>query len=309
MKGGEIMSTVRLTKKRTIKHLKSDRLFSIINVSLLFVIAVVTLWPFFDTLMTSISPTSDLMTNAKKIIRIPTYIDLSHFEYVLRNNQTIISFRVTISRTIIGTLCCLVITALTAYPLSKHKLPGRNALMAMFFFTMIFQAGMIPTFLAVKDYKLLDTFWALIVPEMLNVYYMIIMRTFFTSLPGELLEAAEIDGCSELKILTSVVLPLSTPVLASIGLFYAVWHWNTWFDSVLYITDRQLWPMQTLLREILLSSSVSELMQASILEGSTPPATSVQAATVMVNVIPIACVYPFLQKHFVKGMMIGSVKG
>lgn len=296
-------------QRRTIKHLRSDRAFSIVNTILLLLIAIVTLWPIFDTFMTSISPLGDLMRNAKKLVRIPSYVELSHYEYVLRGAQTLTSIKVTLSRTIIGTCLCLVITALTAYPLSKSNLPGRNPLMAMFMFTMIFQAGMIPTFLAVKDYGLIDTFWALIIPEMLNVYYMIIMRTFFSSLPQELLEAAEIDGCSEIKILLKVVLPLSTPVLASIGLFYAVWHWNTWFDAVLYVTDRKLWPMQTMLREILLSNSVSELEQSNILEGSTPPATTVQAATIMVSVIPIACVYPFLQKHFVKGMMIGSVKG
>ena len=168
---------------------------------------------------------------------------------------------------------------------------------------------MIPTFLAVRQYRLLDTFWALLLPEILSVYNMIIMRTFFSSLPNELMEAAAIDGCSEMGILLRIVLPLSAPVLASIGLFYAVWHWNSWFDAVLYITDRQLWPMQTLLREILLSSSLSELEQGGILEGAMPPATTVQAAAIMISVIPIACVYPFLQKHFVKGMMIGSVKG
>ena len=204
---------------------------------------------------------------------------------------------------------CLTITALTAYPLSKKDLPAGKAIMGAFLFTMVFQAGMIPTFLAVRQYRLLDTFWALLLPEILSVYNMIIMRTFFSSLPNELMEAAAIDGCSEMGILLRIVLPLSAPVLASIGLFYAVWHWNSWFDAVLYITDRQLWPMQTLLREILLSSSLSELEQGSILEGAMPPATTVQAAAIMISVIPIACVYPFLQKHFVKGMMIGSVKG
>ena len=181
--------------------------------------------------------------------------------------------------------------------------------MALFLFSMIFQAGMIPTFLAVKQYKLINTFWALILPEMLSVYNMIIMRTFFTSLPLELMDAAAIDGCSEMKTLVRIVLPLSTPVLASIGLFYAVWHWNSWFDAILYINKRELWPMQTMLREILLSSSLHELEQGNILDGATPPATTVQAAAIMVSVIPIACVYPFLQKYFVKGIMIGSVKG
>ena len=177
------------------------------------------------------------------------------------------------------------------------------------FFTMIFYGGMIPTFLVVKTYNLVDTIWALIVPEMLSVYNMIIMRTFFRSIPEELEEAARIDGCSEMKILVKIVLPLSMPVLASIGLFYAVWHWNAFFDAVLYITDRKLWPLQTLLREILLSTSISELQQGNLLADSMPPSSAVVAASIMISTIPIVCVYPFLQKHFVKGVMIGSVKG
>ena len=219
------------------------------------------------------------------------------------------SIKVTVSRTIVGTLLSLLLTALTAYPLSKRDLPGGQVIMAMFLFTMIFQAGMIPTFLAIKDYGLLDTFWALIIPEALSVYNMIIMRTFFQGIPSELIEAAAIDGCSEMKTLWKIVLPLSTPVLASIGLFYAVWHWNAWFDAVLYITKRKLWPMQTLLREILLSSSIADLEQGGALAEAMPPTSTVQAAAIMVSVIPIACVYPFLQKYFVKGIMIGSVKG
>ena len=292
-----------------VRKLKSDRIFIIVDVLILLCIAIVTLYPFLDTLLSSLSPTVDLMRNAKKIIRIPSYVDWSNYVYVLKGAQTLTSIKVTVSRTLIGTVLCLAITALTAYPLSKHDLPGGKVIMGAFLFTMVFQAGMIPTFLAIKQYKLIDTFWALLLPEMLSVYNMIIMRTFFSSLPNELMEAASIDGCSELGILVRIVLPLSMPVLASIGLFYAVWHWNSWFDAVLYITNRKLWPLQTLLREILLSSSLSELEQGSLLDGATPPATPVQAAAIMVSVIPIACVYPFLQKHFVKGMMIGSVKG
>ncbi len=294
---------------RTVRRLKSDKIFTAVDVIILFLLAVITLYPFLDTFLTSLSPTVDLMRNAKKIIRIPSYIDWNNYAYVLQGAQTLTSIKITVSRTLVGTVLCLTITALTAYPLSKKDLPAGKAIMGAFLFTMVFQAGMIPTFLAVRQYRLLDTFWALLLPEILSVYNMIIMRTFFSSLPNELMEAAAIDGCSEMGILLRIVLPLSAPVLASIGLFYAVWHWNSWFDAVLYITDRQLWPMQTLLREILLSSSLSELEQGSILEGAMPPATTVQAAAIMISVIPIACVYPFLQKHFVKGMMIGSVKG
>ena len=202
----------------------------------------------------------------------------------------------------------MIITVLTAYPLSKKFLPGRSVIMQIFFFTMIFSGGMIPTYLVVKSYHLTNTIWALIIPGLLNVYNMIIMRTFFEGIPEDLEEAARIDGCSEWKVLAKIILPISKPVLASVSLFYAVWHWNSFFDVVLYITERKLWPLQTLLREIVLTMSMAEL-NANMADVATPPSSSVIAATVMVSVIPILLVYPFLQKYFVKGVMIGAVKG
>ena len=173
---------------------------------------------------------------------------------------------------------------------------------------MIFSGGMIPTYLVVKSYHLTNTIWALIVPGLLNVYNMIIMRTFFEGIPEDLEEAARIDGCSEWKALIKIILPVSKPALASVGLFYAVWHWNSFFDVVLYITKRELWPLQTLLREIVLTMSMAEL-NASLADVATPPSSAVIAATVIVSILPILLVYPFLQKHFVKGVMIGAVKG
>lgn len=299
----------RLEVKATkIKRSSGDQFMLVIISILLFLIAVVTLWPFFDTLMTSISPTVDIMRNAKRIVRIPSYIDFSHYVYVFRGAQTMTSIRVSLLRTVVGTLVCLIMTALTAYPLSKRNLPGIKALTWVFLFTMLFQAGMIPTFLAVKNYRLTDTFWAFIFPEAISIYYMIIMRSFFRDLPNDLLEAAAIDGCSEIRTVYQIVLPLSAPVLASIGLFYAVWHWNAWFDAILYVSNRKLWPIQTLLREILLANTLTELDQFSM-EGAVPPTNTVQAAVIMISVVPIACIYPFLQKHFVKGIMIGSIKG
>ena len=173
---------------------------------------------------------------------------------------------------------------------------------------MIFSGGMIPTYLVVKSFKLNNTIWALIVPSLLNVYNMIIMRTFFEGIPDDLEEAARIDGCSEWKTLIKIILPVSKPTLASISLFYAVWHWNAFFDVVLYITDRKLWPLQTLLREVVLTMSMAEL-NAQMADVATPPSSSVIAATVMVSTVPILVVYPFLQKYFVKGVMVGAVKG
>lgn len=302
------ISSKRVSKR--IKSRKGDQIFSFVNHSFLVLIALITLFPFLDVVFTSLTPTEEIVLKARDVISVPINPTLSHYEYILRGNtQMINAMGITVFRTLVGTLLSLVITAITAYPLSKRYLPGVNGLMKFFFFTMIFYGGMIPTFLVINSYGLVDTIWALILPELLNVYNMIIMRTFFRSLPDELEEAARIDGCSEYKTLLRIVLPLSMPVIASIGLFYAVWHWNAFFDAVLYVTNRKLWPLQTLLREILLSTSISELQQGNLLADSMPPSSAIVAASIMISTIPIVCIYPFLQKHFVKGIMVGSVKG
>lgn len=270
--------------------------------------AIVTLFPFLDVVFTSLTSSKELVENAKKVLAIPRHPTLQNYEYVLSGSSIFHAYGVTIFRTVVGTILNMIITVLTAYPLSKKFLPGRSVIMQIFFFTMIFSGGMIPTYLVVKSYHLTNTIWALIIPGLLNVYNMIIMRTFFEGIPEDLEEAARIDGCSEWKALAKIILPISKPVLASVSLFYAVWHWNSFFDVVLYITERKLWPLQTLLREIVLTMSMAEL-NANMADVATPPSSSVIAATVMVSVIPILLVYPFLQKYFVKGVMIGAVKG
>ena len=271
-------------------------------------IGLITLFPFLDVVFNSLTSSKELVENAKSVIAIPKNPTLENYKYVLSGNSIFRAYGVTIFRTIAGTLLNMIVTVLTAYPLSKKFLPGRSALMQVFFFTMIFSGGMIPTYLVVKSFKLNNTIWALIVPSLLNVYNMIIMRTFFEGIPDELEEAARIDGCSEWKTLIKIILPVSKPTLASISLFYAVWHWNAFFDVVLYITDRKLWPLQTLLREVVLTMSMAEL-NAQMADVATPPSSSVIAATVMVSTVPILVVYPFLQKYFVKGVMVGAVKG
>lgn len=297
--------------RKKVKQTKADLVFSTFIYIILILAGICTLFPFLDVVLTSITPTEEIVKGAKNLITIPTHPTLSHYEYVFRGNNAILqAMGVTVFRTVVGTLLSLLVTALTAYPLSKRSLPFRNGLMKYFFFTMIFTAGMIPTFLVVRTLGLTDTIWAFILPGVLNVYNMIIMRTFFMGVPEELEEAARIDGCGDFKILFQIVLPVSKPVLASIGLFYAVWHWNSFFDAVMYITDRNLWPLQTLLREILLTTSTSELLgNTGSLADATPPSTAVIDATIMISCIPIMLVYPFLQKHFAKGVMVGSIKG
>ena len=294
--------------KGKVKQSMGDKIFTLVVYLILICAAIVTLFPFLDVVFTSLTSSKELVENAKKVLAIPRHPTLQNYEYVLSGSSIFHAYGVTIFRTVVGTILNMIITVLTAYPLSKKFLPGRSVIMQIFFFTMIFSGGMIPTYLVVKSYHLTNTIWALIIPGLLNVYNMIIMRTFFEGIPEDLEEAARIDGCSEWKALAKIILPISKPVLASVSLFYAVWHWNSFFDVVLYITERKLWPLQTLLREIVLTMSMAEL-NANMADVATPPSSSVIAATVMVSVIPILLVYPFLQKYFVKGVMIGAVKG
>lgn len=302
-----MMKSKKIESKR-VKVSIGDRIYMLIIYLLLIFAAFITLFPFMDVVFSSLASPKEIVETAKDVITIPKHPTLDNYRYVLSGNSIFRAYGVTIFRTVVGTLLNMVITVLTAYPLSKKFLPGRSVIMQLFFFTMIFSGGMIPTYLVVKSYHLTNTIWALIVPGLLNVYNMIIMRTFFEGIPEDLEEAARIDGCSEWKALIKIILPVSKPALASVGLFYAVWHWNSFFDVVLYITKRELWPLQTLLREIVLTMSMAEL-NASLADVATPPSSAVIAATVIVSILPILLVYPFLQKHFVKGVMIGAVKG
>lgn len=294
--------------KNRVKQSTGDMIFSGLVIIILIIIGIITLFPFLDVVFNSLMSSKELVESAKSILAIPKHPTLENYKYVLNGERIFSAYGITIFRTVVGTFLNMVITVLTAYPLSKKFLPGRSVFMQIFFFTMIFSGGMIPTYLVVKTFGLVDSIWALIIPSLLNVYNMIIMRTFFEGIPEELEDAARIDGCSEWRTLLRIVLPVSKPALASISLFYAVWHWNSFFDVVLYITKRELWPLQTLLREVVLTMSMAEL-NASMADLATPPSSSVIAATVMVSTVPILVVYPFLQKYFVKGVMIGAVKG
>ena len=299
---------IRFQHKNKVKQSIGDSAFMAMVYIVLILAAVITLYPFLDVVFSSLTSSKELVENAKSILAIPKHPTLDNYRYVLSGNSIFRAYGVTIFRTVVGTMLNMTITVLTAYPLSKKFLPGRSVLMQIFFFTMIFSGGMIPTYLVVKSFKLINTIWALMIPSLLNVYNMIVMRTSFEGIPEDLEDAAKIDGCSEWKTLFRIVLPVSKPTLASIGLFYAVWHWNSFFDVVLYITNRDLWPLQTLLREVVLTMSMAEL-NANLADVATPPSSSVIAATVMVSTIPILVVYPFLQKYFVKGVMVGAVKG
>jgi putative aldouronate transport system permease protein len=224
------------------------------------------------------------------------------------------ALRVTLFITIVGTLFSLLSTAALAYGISKRDLPGHKIFTFLVFFTMMFGGGMVPFYLVVKGLKLIDTLWSLIVPFMVNAWYMFIMVQFFRSLTKELEDAARIDGCNELTIFARIVLPLSMPVMATVGLFYAVGYWNQWFWATIFLTKDQLLPLQLVLRDILsqmlhITDPEAAVEQAKMLAGEMPPVEVLRMGAIIVTVLPITLVYPFLQRYFVKGVMIGAVKG
>ena len=239
----------------------------------------------------------------------PQGIDLGAYSILFGRSKTILSaYGVTLFRVTVGTLLNLTFTVTLAYMLAKKDLPGRIPLTAFIFVTMVFSGGLIPQFLLVDFLGMRNTLWALVVPQLISAWNLLIMRNFFMNIPEELIDAARIDGANPFTILVRIVLPLSLPVIATIGLFYAVWHWNAWFDAAIYIDKTNLLPMQNILRNLLQTTSMQGMEQIAF-EDKPPPAASLRAALIVVSTVPMLFVYPFIQRYFVKGVMIGSVKG
>lgn len=278
-----------------------------VNYILLLVLAFVCLYPFLNVIAYSLSGYNAVLSG--KVTFYPIDFTLSAYQQILGKTQIWNSMRTTVLVTLMGTGLSLILTVFASYALSRNDLPGRKFLTGMILFTMYFGGGMIPTFLVVKGVGLYDTLGALFIPQAVNVFNFIVMRTFFRNLPESLEEAARIDGASYMQVLVKIVLPLSLPIIATIGLFYAVGYWNTYFDALLYIQDPNKYTLQLRLRSLLFGE---ELNNSGVnLEGlGTQVMTqSLKMATVAVSTVPILIVYPWLQKYFVKGVMVGSVKG
>lgn len=243
------------------------------------------------------------------LLLIPREISLDAIKYIIGSDSFSQSFWVTIKVTVVGTTFNMLMTVLFAYPLSYKSLKFRSTIMKIVVFTMVFSAGMIPAYMNLRELDLLNSFWALILPSGINTYNMILVKTYFEGIPEELREAAKMDGCNHLRTLFQIILPLSKPVLATVGLFYAVYHWNAYLPAMLYIKSPDQWPMQVLLRNIVMLSQTD--LGSSGTDGliSAVSPTSLKYATIFVATAPILMLYPFLQKYFVKGVMIGSVKG
>ncbi|MGN7381690.1 Inner membrane ABC transporter permease protein ycjP [Chlamydia abortus] len=288
-----------------------DRLFGLINGFMLAVVLIVVLYPLWFVAMASISDPMAVLNG--KVWLWPQGLTLVGYEKVFANKDILQGYGNTLLYTVLGTAINLVMTVLAAYPLSRRDLYGRNSVMAFLVFTMFFSGGMIPTYLLVKDLGMINTIWAMVIPNAVSVWNIIIMRTFFQqSLPHEIQEAAQIDGCSNIKILFKIVLPLSTPILAVMVLFYAVGHWNAFFNALVYLTERDKFPLQIILREILIQGQTAQMVDIGAQEGMAKKlmeAESIKYAVVIAANLPVLVLYPFLQRYFVKGIFIGSLKG
>lgn len=285
-----------------------DKIFLTVIYLMLALVSATVLIPVLYTFSVAFTPYHELMRKGG-VILWPRKITLEYFNFIFGSHSPILkAYANSAVITLLGTAASLFVTILTAYPLSKKYLPGRNIIMAIFFFTMLFHGGLIPTYMVVRGVKLIDKIGALILPSLMMINYIIILRTFFTSIPESLEESAKIDGCSDIGILFKIVIPLSLPAIATFALFYAVARWNSWFDVLIYINDRSKYTLQIVLREILLLSQVTELTSETAFE-NMPPLLSLQMATTVVAILPMMILYPFLQKYFVKGIMIGAVKG
>lgn len=286
----------------------NSRLFDGVNYFLLTLVGLVTILPFIHVVAGSFTTVQELAE--KQFVLIPTVWTLDAYRYVFSTNTLVMGLAVSIGITLFGTMFSMALTSFMAYGLARRDLDGRNTIMFLVVFTMLFSGGMIPTFLVVKEMGLIDTYASQVIPVAINAFNLIIMRNFFQNLPDGIEESAKIDGHGDWGILFKIVIPLSMPAIATISLFYAVTYWNTYMSAILYLNDTAKWPVQVILRQIvILASGLSADTSGMDDSFVTPPEQTVKMAVIVVATIPILLVYPFLQKHFAKGALMGSIKG
>ncbi len=296
--------------KRNKKYISGENVFQVVDVLLLTLVSLIIIIPVFSVVMTSFVSQSEIARRGSFIL-IPEKFDFTAFRMLWSGRKSIIrAYSNTMYRVLLGTSLQMLMTISFAYGLSRRNLKGRSLITKYVVVTMLFSGGMIPGFLLVQLLGLYNTRLSMILPGLMSTWNMLVMRNFFMAIPSSLEEAAIIDGANDVQILTKVVLPLSKATIATIALFYAVGHWNAWFDAMLYINDVSKMPMQNLLRNIITATSgISDLEMDMTLVETTPPTIAMQSAVIVISTLPIICVYPFVQKYFVKGVMVGSIKG
>ncbi|MBR5231468.1 MAG: carbohydrate ABC transporter permease [Clostridia bacterium] len=281
---------------------KNDRAFDALVYGILLFVLLITLIPVMFVVSMSFTPYEELIKRGGFVL-IPTKVTMTAYKEMLSDGLLLGGLWITVQVTVIGTILNLIATTLTAYPLSRRQMPGSKLVTKLIIFTMLFSAGTIPTFLIVKATGVMNTIWAMILPSLITVYNLIVMKAFFEGLPEELFEAARIDGATEFGVLLRIVMPMSLPIMMTIGMYYAVTHWNAYMVAVLYITDAELRPMQVILRRMLKSANMDYNAEDVV------PAETLRMAAVCFATAPIVIIYPFIQKYFVKGTLAGAVKG
>lgn len=281
---------------------REDRIVNAVVNSALVLVGVISVFPLLFVVSASITPYGEILRNGGYVV-IPRSVTFDAYRQLLAEPEITRALAVTVFITVVGTAVNMVLTTLMAYPLSRPELPGRSFILLAVVFTMLFHAGIIPMYLVVKATGLLDTVWAMIVPGAIWVFNLLVMKTFFERLPQDVIDSARIDGAGEIRILLKIVLPLSVPVMLTLGLFYAVGHWNEFMQAVLYVRDQSLQPLQVVVRNLLARSQSAENIDSAV------PTVTLQMAAIVVAAAPMIAVYPFIQKHFQKGVMLGSVKG
>jgi putative aldouronate transport system permease protein len=283
-----------------------SRLFDICNVLFLASLALTMLLPLISVFAKSFSSSNSIAKG--EVFFWPVEFTLINYEYVFHDASIWRAFLVSLVITVGGTFINLLATTSLAYPLSRPEYKGKKIILFMVLFTMIFSAPLIPSYLVVKNFGMVDTLWALIIPSMISAFNFFVMRSFFLNIPSTLIDAARIDGLGELGILFRIVLPLSKPVLATIGIFYGVSHWNSYQTALYYLNDPKLYPLQVKLRQMIVNDEMSVESNSVYSTIALNSPEGIQMATVVIATLPILLLYPFLQKHFVKGTMIGSIK-
>lgn len=284
-----------------------EKVFTILNVFLIGVFGLLSLYPFLYTLSISLSPPAEV--NAGGLHLYPKQVTLTAYKMLLANASIIKGYANTLFRTVVGTALTLVVTCLCAYPLSKRHLPWRKSVTFFVLFTMLFNGGIVPTYLVIKNLGLIDSLWVYVLPMLTTAFNVIVVKNFFQSIPESLAESAAVDGASELRTLFQIYVPLSRPILATVTLWTAVAHWNMWFDALIYVNSEDKQVLQMFLRRVAIDDSTQLIQRGAAspdMANLTPE--TLKAATVVITILPFLILYPFFQKHVVKGIVFGGVK-
>lgn len=290
------------------RYKKGDVVFTLINTTVMILFSLIMLYPMWYVAVASLSDAKALMASSGMIF-LPIKMNLAAYKAAFSNPLLLSGYGITLFVVVFGTFIGVLFTFVAAYFFSRRDVKLQKPLMILLFITMYFSGGIIPFYFTVKDVGLNNSVWALIIPTIMTTYNMIIVRTSMYGIPASLEEAAEIDGANHITILFKVILPLSKASLAVITLYYAVEKWNAWFNAMIFIKDREKWPLQLVLREILVENSTNTMMQGGLSSDDAFVSETIKYATIVISTLPILCVYPFIQKYFVGGIMIGAVKG